>query len=251
MMNNMYAFVKTTKGNFPNVNFYLAWKGLTEMNYDVIKFEEEDLTEEFIRNVGDLTPVYAGVTVFDKVLKLKGIDYKKIDTYPTILHSFLNRNITKSTIGEFRKVWEKNEDNVPRLFMKPVEQKKFNGHVMKSILDWMPLVHLPDNTEVYLADELHFISEFRVYIQDQEIITAKHYAGEWDKMINQDIVKEAIRTFAPEAPCAYALDFGVDTNGQTTLIEFNDATSLGSYGLDSIHYAEMLASRWVEICNNR
>ena len=39
----MNTFVKTTKGNFPNQNFYLAWRGWVDTNYDVIKFEEEDL----------------------------------------------------------------------------------------------------------------------------------------------------------------------------------------------------------------
>ena len=245
----MNAFVKTTKGNFPNQNFYLAWKGFSEMNYQVIKFEEEELVEVFLRNIMDSTPVFAGVTIFDRILKLKGVNYKKIDTYPEILYPFMNRTVEKSTLGEFRKRWDSDEDNRPRLFMKPVEAKKFNGGVMKSILDWIPMVNVPADTEVYLTEELNFISEFRAYIQDQEILAAKHYLGEWDKVINKDVVKEAIQTFRPEAPCAYALDFGVDSNGNTTLVEFNDATSLGNYGLDHIHYAEMLASRWMEIMN--
>ena len=247
----MNAFVKTTKGNFPNQNFYLAWKGFSEMNYEVIKFEEEELTEEFVRNIGDMTPLFAGVTVFDKVLQMKGINYKKIDTYPTILQPFMRRSVEKSTVGEFRKRWDADEDNRPRLFMKPVAQKKFNGAIMKSILDWMPMANLPDDTEVYLTDELNFQSEFRVYVHDQEIVTAKHYMGKWDKMIDKEVVEDAIKTFAPEAPCAYALDFGVDTNGETTLVEFNDATSLGNYGVNPMWYAEMLTARWVEIMTVR
>lgn len=244
----MNAFVKMTNGNFPNRNFYSAWKGFTEMNYEVIKFEESDLNDpSFIRSIGDMTPVFAGVTIFDKVIALKGIDYKKLDTYPEVLYPFLNRKVEKSTLGEFRTRWDSDEDNRPRLFMKPVEQKKFNGAVMKSILDWMPMAYVSPETAVYLCDELHFLSEFRVYIHDQEIVTAKHYRGKWDKMIDRAVVEEAIRTFASEAPCAYSLDFGVDVNGHTTLVEFNDATSLGNYGVDDLRYAEMVASRWVEI----
>lgn len=248
----MNGFVKTTKGNFPNRNFYSAWKGLTEMNYEVIKFEEEDLNDEsFLRSIGDLTPVFAGVTVFDKIIQLKGIDYRKIDTYPEILYPFMNRTVEKTTLGEFRRRWDSDEDNRPRLFMKPVEQKKFNGAIMKSILDWMPMAYVPAETEVYLCEELHFLSEFRVYIHDQEILSAKHYIGKWDKMIDRGVVEEAIKTFAPIAPCAYALDFGVDEKGRTTLVEFNDATSLGNYGLNDLWYAEMLTSRWVEIASRK
>jgi hypothetical protein len=248
----MNGFVKTTNGNFPNRNFYSAWKGLTEMNYEVIKFEEEALNDDaFLRSIGDMTPVFAGVTVFDKIIQLKGIDYKKIDTYPPILYPFLNREIVKSTLGDFRKQWDSDEDNRPRLFMKPVEQKKFNGAIMKSILDWIPMANVPPETPVYLCEELHFESEFRVYIHDQEIRSAKHYLGKWDKMIDRSVVEEAIKVFAPEAPCAYALDFGVDVNGRTTLVEFNDATSLGNYGLADLYYAEMLTSRWVEIASHK
>lgn len=246
----MNAFVKTTNGQFPSVNFYLAWKGWTQCNYNVTLFEEKDLDDEqFMRSIMSSTPVFAGVVLFDKILQLKGIPYNKIDTYPNVLQSFLRRNIEKTTLGEFRIRWHKDEENIPQLFMKPVEQKKFTGRIMKSVLDWVSMAHLPDETEVYVSDVLHFESEFRVYIHDQRIITAKHYTGKWDKMIDREIVKDAINTFAPEAPCAYALDFGVDENGKTTLIEFNDATSLGSYGLDAIRYGEMLSDRWFEICN--
>ena len=246
----MNAFVKTTNGNFPNRNFYSAWKGFTEMNYEVIKFEESDLNDEaFLRSIGDMTPVFAGVTIFDKVIALKGIDYQKIDTYPPILYPFMNRNVQKSTLGDFRKFWESDEDKRPRLFMKPVEQKKFSGAVMKSILDWIPMANLAPETPVYLCEDVSFQSEFRVYIHDQEILTAKHYMGAWDKMIDRNVVEEAIKTFAPIAPCAYSLDFGVDSKGRTTLIEFNDATSLGNYGMDDLWYAEMVADRWVEIAS--
>jgi len=237
----MNAFVKTTKGNFPNQNFYLAWRGFDEMKYDVIKFEEEQLDDvEFLSHIMIDTPVFAGVTVFDRVLKLKGINYKKIDTYPQILYPFMYRTVEKSTIGEFRKIWDKDEYNRPRLFMKPVEQKKFNGSVMTSILDWIPLTNLPDSTEVYLTEEMEFISEFRVYIQDHEILTAKHYCGDWTKVIDIDVVKETIKTFTPEAPCAYALDFGMTDTGKTALIEFNDATCLGNYGLETMGWIQYI-----------
>ncbi len=248
----MNAFIKMTNGNFPNRNFYSAWKGFTEMNYEVIKFEESDLDDPtFLYSIGDMTPVFAGVTIFDRVIQLKGIDYPKLDTYPELLYPFLNRKVERTTLGEFRKRWDSDEDNRPRLFMKPVEQKKFNGAIMKSILDWMPMVHVPPETQVYICDEHHFVSEFRVYIHDQEIVTAKHYMGKWDKMIDRGVVEEAIKTFAPVAPCAYALDFGIDDDGKTTLVEFNDATSLGNYGMADLHYAEMVAARWVEIATSK
>jgi hypothetical protein len=243
----MNAFVKTTNGNFPNANFYYAWKGLTELQYQVIKFEEEDLdTPEFLRSIMGTTPVFAGVTVFDKILELKNVKYEKIDTYPKILHPFLNREVKRSTIGEFRKEWDVSEDR-PIKFMKPVAQKKFNGAVMKSILNWIPLAELPDDTEVYLSDPVKFISEYRIYVRDQRILTGKHYSGDWTVPVDRSVVESVIKSMEPEAPCAYSVDFGVLDNGKTSLVEFNDATSLGNYGLDSTRYAEMISARWTEI----
>jgi hypothetical protein len=55
------------------------------------------------------------------------------------------------------------------------------------------------------------------------------------------------------SPVAYALDFGLTKKNniyQDILVEVNDGTSLGNYGLDSIHYAEMLVARWFEIVAN-
>jgi ATP-grasp domain, R2K clade family 3 len=245
----MNAFVKTTNGKFPNPNFCYAWKGLTEMQYNVTCFEDSDLKDpSFWMSCNRSTPVFAGVVVFDEILAKLGVDYKKIDTYPEILYPYLNRFVDKTTIGEYRAFWDKEEDNRPLMFMKPVKQKQFNGKVMKSILDWIGLTGLPDNTEVYISEPVNFVTEYRIYIRDGRLLLGRNYRGDWTKTIDVEIVKKAIKTFEPESPCAYALDFGLTDDGKTSLIEFNDATSLGNYGLNAISFADMIASRWSEIC---
>lgn len=247
----MNAFVKTTNGKFPNPNFCYAWKGFTELQYNVICFEDSDLQDpSFWMSCNRSTPVFAGVTVFDEIVEKLGITYNKIDTYPTILRPYLNRFIEKTTVGEYRKTWDKDEDHRPLMFMKPIKQKQFNGKIMKSILDWIGLANLPENTEVYISEPVNFVSEYRIYIRDGRILLGRNYRGDWTKGIDVEVVKDAIKTFTPEAPCAYALDFGITANDKTSLVEFNDATSLGNYGLNSLNFADMIASRWIEICNN-
>ena len=246
----MNAFVKTTNGKFPNPNFCYAWKGLTELQYNVITFEDADLQDpSFWMSCNRTTPVFAGVIVFDEILEKLGVDYKKIDTYPTILRSYLNRYVEKTTLGEYRKVWDKDEDNRPLMFMKPTKQKQFNGRVMKSILDWICMTKFADDTEVYISEPVNFLTEYRVYIRNGKILLGRNYRGDWTKGIDINVVKDAVETFADEAPCAYALDFGLTDDGKTSLVEFNDATSLGNYGLDAVNFADMIVSRWVEICN--
>ena len=246
----MNAFVKTTNGKFPNPNFCYAWKGLTELQYNVICFEDSDLQDpSFWMSCNRSTPVFAGVIVFDEILEKLGVTYNKTDTYPEILRSYLNRHVEKTTLGEYRTLWDKDEDNRPVMFMKPIKQKQFNGRVMNSILDWICVTKFPNNTEVYISEPVKFLTEYRIYIRDGRILLGRNYRGDWTKTIDVEVVKSAIETFTSEAPCAYALDFGLTDDGKTSLVEFNDATSLGNYGLDAVNFADMITSRWVEICN--
>lgn len=243
----MNAFVKTTRGNFPNPNFYAAWKGFTELGYEVVLFEDQDLTEEgFWFSCNRSTPIFAGVQVFEEMTKKLGINYQKLDTYPDALHPFLLRDVMRTTLGDFRKKWNAFED-APPVFVKPVEQKLFTGKVIRSLVDWIPLVGLSDDTIIYTSDPVDFVSEFRVYIRDGGIQVAKHYQGDWSKVINIQTVKDAINELGDLAPCAYALDFGVLTNGNTALVEYNDATSLGNYGMPPLKYAALLEYRWQQI----
>ena len=185
----MQAFVKTTNGKFPNPNFCYAWKGLTELQYNVTCFEDVDLKDpSFWMSCNRTTPVFAGVIVFDEILEKLGVDYKKIDTYPTILRSYLNRYVEKTTLGEYRKVWDKDEDNRPLMFMKPIKQKQFNGRVMKSILDWICMTKFSDDTEVYISEPVNFLTEYRVYIRNGKILLGRNYRGDWTKGIDINVV---------------------------------------------------------------
>jgi len=237
----MRAFVKTNKGTFPDQNFYLAWKGFVEMGYEVILMDDEEKADFTID-----TPVFAGTRIFDKVMNKLGIEYKRIDTYPEELKCLLGREITFTTLKEAKNRFQTDEHP---LFVKPVIGKQFNGNLWKSFLDLIPLASVPDDAEVIVSEPINFISEFRAYINDKEIVGVKHYAGDWQRPIQKSTIEEAIKMFK-SSPVAYSLDFGLTKKNniyQDILVEVNDGTSLGNYGLDSIHYAEMLVARWVEI----
>ena len=49
------------------------------------------------------------------------------------------------------------------------------------------------------------------------------------------------------APRAYVLDFGATSDGETRLVEANDAYALGHYGLASVLYARLIDARWEEL----
>jgi hypothetical protein len=235
----MNAFVKTNNGTFPNVNFFLAWEAFNTMGYSVKCFEEKDIDN---LDITADTPVFAGVTIFRKIIDKVGVDYKPFDFYPEVLKPYYRRNIRRSTLGEERAKYDKNP--IP-VFVKPVLPKQFIGQVWTSILQLIPLANIPDSAEVWVCDPIEIDSEFRVYVHDGEILGVKHYYGDWEKVPSLDFVKQVVKTYKP-SPIAYGVDIGVNKE-YGFVIEANDGCNLGNYGLDSIHYGEMIVARWFEI----
>ncbi len=236
----MKAFVKTNNGTFPNLNFYMAWEAFNTMGYSVTLFEDMDLST---LDITTDTPVFAGVTVFRKIINKLGINYPDFDCYPDILKPYYGRELHKSTCGVEKIKFHK--DYFP-VFVKPVIPKQFNGSVWRSILDTIPLAKVPDDAEVWVSQPIDIASEFRVYVNDGEILGVKHYYGKWDVVPSRDFVMEVVRNYKP-CPIAYGVDIGVTKDGEPFIIEVNDGCNLGNYGLDSIHYGEMIVSRWYEI----
>ena len=233
----MKAFVKTTNGTFPNVNFYLAWQAFNSMGYSVQLFEEEDIdTLDITRD----TPVFAGVTTFRKIIESFGIYYPTFDCYPEVLKPYYKRNVYESTLGEVR-----NKFHVP-VFVKPIKTKEFNGVVLNSILNTIPLANNSDDTPVYVSDVVNIVSEYRVYVQDSEILGVKQYWGDWNIIPSKEFVDEVVKNYNP-SPCAYGVDIGVTASGESLVIESNDGCNLGNYGLDYMFYGEMILARWIEI----
>jgi hypothetical protein len=70
--------------------------------------------------------------------------------------------------------------------------------------------------------------------------------------VDEAVITWAIRSLdsAGESTAGYALDLGVLTDGRTALVEWNDGYSLGSYGLESGLYAELIMARWCELTDD-
>lgn len=239
------AFVKTRKGNFPDVNYYMAWKGFDEIGYEVIKFGDE---EEHTIDVSEDTPVFAGVGSCRKIIKrVFGWDYTGINPYPTELMPYMGRKVE-------RKKWiDARQDALEgHMFIKPVIQKQFTGAVLNTLLDTIRTGKVDPDNEVYVSEPVDFVSEFRIYVHENEVVGVKHYFGDWHNVPQQETIDAMVKAYKESAPVAYGLDIGVIKDKQTkywrdVLVEVNDGICLGNYGLDTIHYAEMIASRWLEM----
>lgn len=242
----MKAFVKVNNGTFPNLNFFLAWEALNTMGYSVTLFEEKDIPN---LDITAATPVFAGVKIFRQIIDQMGVDYPPFDCYPEVLQPFYGRNLRKSTLGVERKLFH--GDGHP-VFVKPVLPKQFLGHVWNSIINLIPLANIPDDAEVWVCEPMEIFSEFRVYVHDGDILGVKHYFGDWSIIPQKSFVKEVVKSYSG-SPIAYGIDIAVVKDPvaphhyRDIVLEVNDGCNLGNYGLDSIHYGEMIVSRWFEI----
>jgi hypothetical protein len=237
----MKSFVKVNNGTFPNLNFYMAWEAFNTMGFGVQLFEEKDIP---ILDITRETPVFAGVTVFRKIIDKLGVNYPPFDCYPKILDKYYGRNIRRTTLGEVRSNFERTGN---RVFVKPIKPKVFTGVVLNSLLELIPITNIKDDTEVFVCEPVDIISEVRVYVNDGEILGVKHYYGEWDVLPTKNFIKEVVKNHDALAPIAYGVDIGITHERKSIVVEVNDGCNLGNYGLDSIYYGEMIVSRWFEI----
>jgi hypothetical protein len=164
---------------------------------------------------------------------------------PQPLLSFAGRRVWETTLGAIRK--EAETGQVAPVFVKPlVETKSFAGCVVTGRAELERLQHFDDDVRLQAAEPVAFVSEWRYYVNRGAVVGIAHYKGEWSIVPEVSVVRQAISAYA-SSPIAFSLDFGVTANGQTLLVEANDAFALGAHGIDAVAYAKMLEDRWLEI----
>lgn len=133
-------------------------------------------------------------------------------------------------------------------FIKPVSHKEFTGFVASRPAS---LGCIEGNPEVWVADVVEFLSEWRVYVLHGEVVKVCHYKGHPLEFPRRDRIQSMIYAWE-DAPAAYALDVGVISSGggwelDTMLVEVNDVFCLGNYGVDPCEFVPMLEARWKQV----
>jgi hypothetical protein len=172
--------------------------------------------------------------------------------YPASLAPYLHRRIWKSTLGEVeRRVFE---DSGQPVFVKPAERRKsFTGRVVGPSISAAPIGAASRRQEVWCSEVVDWMSEFRVYVIDDEIVGVDHYAGDPGVSLDMGKVAEALSAYrkSGEAPSAYGIDFGVLHSGESALVEANDGYALGAYEIAAKPYTDLLIRRWQELLQGR
>lgn len=102
------------------------------------------------------------------------------------------------------------------------------------------------NIPIMTSEVVNIRSEHRAFIVDKELIDARKYKGKFGTHPDINVIQECIDSW-PDQPVAYSLDMGMTEDGETILIEANDAYALGTYGIDPYNYTKMLILRWKQI----
>lgn len=166
--------------------------------------------------------------------------------YPEQLKEFLGRYMHQGTLGEVRSSFN-------NVFIKPdIDHKLFTGFVWNGDANSRrKIVTFPDEVPVWISDPIIFLSEYRTFILNYEILDCRKYKGDWGIVPDRKVIENAVEKMRGHAPSAFCLDFGITDMGETVLVEMNEGFSMGHYGLHPVNYARMLSARWFELVEGR
>ena len=220
-----------------------ACRGMWTLNVETTPFEYTDDIDSF-RDLGPTVGIAGYINDVFRGLKVLGKPPPEPVDYPKELEEFLGRSIVRGTLADVRR------RPGHAMFVKPVEHKAFAGFVWEGDSESRRrIITHEDTEEVWMSEPLKMISEYRVCILRDELITAQRYKGVWDRVPDRKVVTAAVAKMKGVAPAAYCLDFAVTDTGKTVLVEMNDGYAFGHYGLHFVHYAKMLSARWHELAS--
>jgi len=233
----MKVYIKKGFDNeIANHNFYAAFDGFKQMGFEIDYYksinelsghEKEDIIVGYVDDVRNSLRKY-------------GIVAPEMD-YPEELESYLGRKVWKSRLS----VIANNPENW-NIFIKPVEDKKFTGVVVRSTKDLIGCGTQGEDPEILCSEIVNFVAEWRCFVRYGNILDIRRYKGNWRVHFDYKVVENVVEQFQ-SAPNGYAVDFGLTDKGETLLIEINDGYALGHYGLFSLDYAKLLSARWAEL----
>lgn len=203
---------------------------------------------------GEATPV-GSVEFLRSLMKRLGVAEPAPMDYPPELHDFLHREVRKKAAGLC---------GLEPEFIKPISTKTFTGFVFNVMdseptpgsplqEDYLAFMALPAEEKVWASEVVEWASEFRYYVLRDQIVGRARYDDGADSAPepSEEVAMACIDRLRPLGLAAYALDLGTFPDGQTALIEVNDAWALGFYrgGISTNDYLSMLAARWRQIAS--
>jgi hypothetical protein len=240
------AYIQAQNGIPAADSFYRAFDGFRKRGVRCDLFEPKQI-EQGTLALGRDTLVAGGVPVVEAALTALGIPLPIADNLPACLAKYRGRRVWPSTWGALRSEYAKKTPSEP-LFVKPLRRNKGFPSVAVYDADDIPAAErIPDGSEVLVAEYVTFVSEWRCFVRNGDVLDLCRYQGDVFRYPDPRVIKDALADYARVAPTAYGIDFGVLTDGRTVLVEVNEGYSLNPYGLESMEYSELLEARWAQL----
>ena len=232
-------------------NFANAMYGFRELGAEIVPYHTID---EIYNDVDKDDIVLDYIDQCNTIFGKFGVE-PHIPDYPDRMKPFLGRKIWKDTIDSIASNEEKWSAG---FFVKPIRDKAFTGKIISSIADLVGCGNSTENYEVLVSEPLDILAEWRGFITYDKLVdlrpygmlldrTRKSYLYHYDGLIIQKMME--IFCEWEDRPAACSMDICYTKDGRTLLVEFNDAYSLGAYGLPSITYAKLISARWAQLLN--
>lgn len=232
-----------------SVNIANAMYGFRELGAEIIPYHKIDEIYDRV-NREDIVLDY--IDQCNSIFSKFDIE-PSIPDYPKVMDKFLGRKVWKDTINSISRSEEKWSAGY---FVKPIRSKAFTGKIISSISDLVGCGNYSEDYDVLVSEPLDICAEWRCFILYDEIVDVRPYGLLLDRNRKSykyhydfkvlDSMLEAFISWE-KRPTACSLDICVTKDGQTLLVEINDAYALGCYGLASIFYAKLISARWSEL----
>lgn len=242
------VYVQAKDGVPADEAFFKAWEGFRKRRVPCELFVPEQLEVDEL-SLSRETLVAGAIRVVESALKKLGVTIPPADNLPDKLANYRGRTIRRMKWAKLRAEAEATGLPTP-LFVKPYRRNKGFPSIAVFSLDDITDHPLNDHDEVLVAEYVVFLTEWRCFVCNEEILQLSHYQGDPLQFPDVEVIKAAISDFGNDAPSGYGIDFGVLESGRTVLVEVNEGYSLASYGLNSVEYAEILQSRWLQLTSN-
>jgi len=258
----MKAYIQIKEnGDWLNENCYSSAEGFHRMGYDVVKFKlHQTQPEKF--NIDDIFSDFdrtcdvshGGIMAMRNLFDKFGTTSPEIHNPHEYLLKFTGRTFAEKKLKDIVSHFSDNHSGTTNpVFIKPLtEHKLFTGFVVNQFSDLIKISHLDGDVDILQSSVSHFISEYRIFIDRQDILGCKNYTGDYRVLPDFFFINRAIQEYGKvttNTPLAYSLDFAITNAGETQLIEINDGFALGAYGLNPIYYCKMIRDRWHQIIN--
>jgi len=215
-----------------SINYFSASLGFYRIGYFVERYNLSDISA---LDVDEDSPVFGGMESISAILP----DYTGLNYYPDELSEYMYRDVKAVAVEKVQK----------GNFFKPLpeDHKLFSPFVRDNSLQCqLTLKNIPRGHTVLTCNAVNFVSEYRIYVLEGDILDMCYYKGCPTILPDSKIIKEMVSRVSHYA-VAFGLDVGVLDTGETAVIEMNDFCCLGNYGLKAQHYAMCIAKRWTDV----